>query len=398
MAYRILKATTTVATMIILLCACIVATGYAGAQEEKHPLLVNYADNTAQPYTVFVDPGNTYTLSQSHSWVRDEMSRYSLVSYSIDDSAYVEISRKARGSLLLDVPTDSGHTVTFQAVVQYPVSVLTDSEGLEIAFSPPSPTDDDWFDVGSDVTITISTKERDVTRQQLVSWSLDKSTKRFVSSDGPASFSIPVIKVNAPHKIELNSKTQYYIDIITEHGTVTGKGWYDSGSTASVGISHTDELLIRHVFAGWEDGSGMQFQDNSMSFVVDSPRTLTANLTTDYSQLAGVVVAPAIAAGVVIMLKKRSSKATGKASSVMAAASETSGFQQQVATSTPLIALQEHETDRLDVVDDNSSYSKEIMEYALQKSVVKLEALRSSGLVSDDRFSKIKEKIQQTFD
>ena len=46
----------------------------------------------------------------------------------------------------------------------------------------------------------------------------------------------------------------------------------------------------------------------------------------------------------------------------------------------------------------DSSYSKEVMEYAMQKSVENLKALLDSGVISDAKFSKAKEKLVQTFD
>jgi hypothetical protein len=382
--------------IIFFLGASFVTIGYASAQETQHTLQINYADNAAEPYATLVNSGSKYTLSQSYSWVRDETSRYNLVSYSIDGTAYVEIPRKARGSFLIDIPTDSSHTVTFQAVAQYPISVLTGSQDLDIAYFPPSPTDDDWFDIGSDVTITISNKEDGGTRQQVISWSIDKSTKRFVNNDASTSLSIPVTKLNGPHKIELDTKIQHYIDVTTEQGTVVGEGWYDSGSTAKISISHVDEPLIQHVFNGWKDDSGTQLQGNSVSVVVDSPKTLVAKWTTDYSQLVAAVIVPAIVAVIVIL--KKILKKSSHSSSMTVPASETSTFQQQISTSTPLIALQQHEVEAIGLDKDENKYSKEIMEYASIKSVEKLEVLRSLGLVSDDRLPRIKDRIRQSFD
>lgn len=384
-------------------CFVAITPAYAQGAPEGQPLEIKYAGGTAEPYTAFVQSGGKYTISQSYSWVRDETSRYNLVSYSIDDGAYNEIPRKARGNFLLDVAAGSAHTVTFKASVQYPVSVVTDSEeNLAVAFSPLSPTGDDWFDAGSDVTITVSNREigtSAASRQQIISWALDNS-KRLVEGDVNSSFTTPAIHVASPHQVKFVSKTQHYVDIVTSHGTAVGEGWYDAGSTAAVSVRNGEELLLVHVFAGWEDSSGGYLEENSQTFLVDSPKTLTAKWTTDYSRLLGLAILPIAAAGGLLLFRKRT-KGTKRPPAIEPAPAVTK-IRHQVMTSEPLLTLQETRIEEHGEIasgsDDNVNYSKEIATYALQKSIEKLEALHSFGLVSDTKFSKIKEKLDQAFD
>ncbi len=386
----------------MILFGCIAAAGYAHAQEppSAKPLRVEYAGSTAEPYTLFVDSGR-YSISQSYSWVRDETSRYSLVSYSIDGGPYLEIPRKARGNFVLDVTMDSGHTVVFQALVQYPVSATSDHRDLEITFSLPSPTGDEWFDVGSDVAITVSNKENPGspdTRQQVMSWSLD-SSKRPVGSEVESSFTTPPIKVAAAHQAKFESQTQYFVRVITDQGTGTGEGWYDEGSLATVSVDN-DDLFTVHVFDGWDDSSGTQLKEKTETFLVDSPKTVKAKWSPDYSRLGGISIAPIGGVIAVILLKKRSSGVAQRTSAKEGPPSMNRS-QQQVSASSPLLAIQtpvETQENNSPANDDDSSYSKEITGYALQKSVEKLQSLRTSGLVSDTKYSKVNEKLEQSFD
>jgi hypothetical protein len=385
------------AVAAIMLFGCVSAAGHAYAQEAPagKPLQVSYAENTAEPYTLFIDSGR-YSISQSYSWVRDETSRYSLVSYSVDGGPYVEIPRKARGNFMLDVSMDSGHTVVFQAVVQYPLSAATDHEDLEIVFNPPSPTGDEWFDVGSDIAITAANKENPGSpgiRQRVVSWSVD-SSKRPAGSEVESAFTTPPIKVAAAHQVKFESQTQYYVRVVTDQGTGTGEGWYDEGSLATVSVKN-DDLFTVHVFDGWDD-SGMQLKEKTETVLVDSPKTLRAKWGPDYSRLAGIAIAPIGGVIALILLKKRTHTTEDAPARIR---SSTHKSQRQVPASSPLTAFEQTaEVTRVENRNDYSNYAKEITGYALQKSVEKLQSLRTSGLVSDTKYSKVNEKLEQSFD
>ena len=92
---------------------------------------MSFENNVSPSYEVMLNPNERFILSQSYSWIRDETSRYNLVSYSIDGSDHIPISRLARGGFTLDVSTDSSHSVVFVAVPQFPIAV----EGADVFFS-----------------------------------------------------------------------------------------------------------------------------------------------------------------------------------------------------------------------------------------------------------------------
>ncbi|WP_299291506.1 hypothetical protein [Nitrosopumilus sp.] len=126
--------------------------------DSRNTLQVSFVNNTAASYVIDLDSNEIYTLSQKYSWVRDQNSRYNLVSYSLDGQDFSSISRQSRGNFILDVPTDSSRTVVFLAVTQYPVSVLGVNE---YSFSPKSPTGDNWFDAKSEIKILDITSNND---------------------------------------------------------------------------------------------------------------------------------------------------------------------------------------------------------------------------------------------
>lgn len=121
-------------------------------------LKVSFVNNTAKSYEINLDLYEIFTLSQKYSWVKDQNSRYNLVSYSLDGQDFSNILRQSRGNFLLDIPADSSHTVVFMTTVQYPVSI----QGVrEYSFSPKSPTNDNWFDTKSRIQLLDVTSNHD---------------------------------------------------------------------------------------------------------------------------------------------------------------------------------------------------------------------------------------------
>lgn len=396
-----------IASSVALFGFCLVtsAFGQVFAQEEGavKQLRVSFEDGTADQYVVLADSTDKYTISQSHSWVRDGTSRFNLDSYSIDGSEYIEIPRKPRGSFLLEIPADGGKSLIFRSVVQYPVTILTDSEkSLQAMSSPASPTGDNWFDVNSAITITVSNVELSTSstiRQQIVSWSLDNS-KHIVDQDGNPSFTTPSIKVAAPHQIKFISKTQYYVDLITSDGTAAGEGWYDAGSVARVSVTNNDEFLVTHSFDGWQDSSGLLLEDDQTSILVSSPKTLTAKWTSDYSRLVVIAVIPFAAAGAVIVLKKKLKRT--RQPSITVPTASVQELAQEIPVSGSVVAVQHRREVAQEALasgtTDSTNYSRELSVYALKRSVESLERMHSSGLISDAKFLKVKGKLEQSLE
>ena len=165
--------------------------------KETNKLLVSYSKNMAPSYEVLVDSNEKYTINQSYSWIRDQTSRYNLVSYSLDDSDFIPISRKARGNFTLDINMETSHSVVFLAVPQFPLAV---SGTTDYTYSPPSPTGDNWFDAGTTTTVTVNPSNQFLIRNVIDGWE-----GTFVESKDNSV----TILIDGSHSIEARWKTDY---------------------------------------------------------------------------------------------------------------------------------------------------------------------------------------------
>jgi len=159
--------------------------------QSQNRLSVSFENDAAPSYDVSLNPNEKYILTQSYSWVRDQTSRYNLVSYSIDGSDHIPIPRIARGDFTLDISTDSSHSVVFRAVPQFPIEVT----GAEVYFfTPESPTQDNWFDLDSKISVVVpkgSETEEEKVRKAITGWSLDKTKMQVLLEDDSEFFNSP---------------------------------------------------------------------------------------------------------------------------------------------------------------------------------------------------------------
>lgn len=134
---------------------------------DSNSLHVSFVNNAAPSYDLEFDPDKKILLEQPYSWVRDENSRYNLISYSIDGGEFTSISRLPRGTFTIDIPTGSS-SIVFLSVVQYPVSI----DGVkDYSFSPKSPTNDNWFDEKSEILILdITSNDSSLLPNEIVNW------------------------------------------------------------------------------------------------------------------------------------------------------------------------------------------------------------------------------------
>jgi len=91
--------------------------------------------------------------------------------------------------------------------------------------------------------------------------------------------------VQTPHRIEYFwyiPPIQYYLNVSSQHGTVSGEGWYDEGSTVEISVSpeFITEDEVRYTFVGWiGDYTGGA---NPHSIIMDDNKTITAQWQTRY--------------------------------------------------------------------------------------------------------------------
>jgi hypothetical protein len=90
------------------------------------------------------------------------------------------------------------------------------------------------------------------------------------------------ITVNSPTSLLAAWKTQYLVTVQSQYGTATGGGWYDAGSPAQISVPSVVDYTnaTRRTFAGWI--GDYTDPSNNVTLRVDTPKTLTAQWTTQY--------------------------------------------------------------------------------------------------------------------
>ncbi|HEU5487585.1 MAG TPA: hypothetical protein VFV16_02065 [Candidatus Nitrosotalea sp.] len=276
------------------------------SQNNQVTINVNYANDTSYAYTIHASTHQKYTIYQKHSWTTDGISRYNLQAYSIDNGPVIPINRSSSGNFTLDLTSDTNHSILFIAKQQFEVSLQGTSNAI---FSPTSPTNDNWFDADSDVQFIVPyiiSSDNNYTRQQIVGWSLDSSDINIISNQASDTFKSPVIHMSEPHTIDLKYKTQYYVNVITNFGRTLGTGWYNSGTIVDITALPGNDVLINHVFLGWQGPVIGNINQESTEISVDSPKILVANWSADYTNISmTVIIIIAVIVILTIYLKRK---------------------------------------------------------------------------------------------
>ena len=344
--------------------------------QSQNRLSVSFENDVAPSYDVSLNPNERYILSQSYSWVRDQTSRYNLVSYSIDGSEPIPIPRIARGDFTLDISTSSSHSVVFRAVPQFPIDV----EGADVYFfTPESPTQDNWFDLDSKVSVVVpkgSEIEEGKIRKAITGWSLDKTAMKVVLDDDAEFFNTPTIQMSNFHTIDFTTVTQYKLDVLSQFGTTMGTGWYDKDSEVTVSVVPPADVLIRNVVDRWE-GPDVESRGNSATLIINGPTTVQAIWSTDYSLLIIVMIIPA---GVGFFFFRRRKQMVVSAPQV---------------SQVGLHPVGQPQSEKKYVVQHfDFNYSSQLIDLIKQKTLEKLEKMCAAKLMTESRLAEIKKKLR----
>jgi Divergent InlB B-repeat domain len=136
-----------------------------------------------------------------------------------------------------------------------------------------------WYDAGTIATagLTSGTVNGTAgTQYVFTGWTGDASGNGLTSSG---------ITMNSPKTATATWKTQYYLTTSTPHNTITGQGWYDSGSPATVTLSSLISPGItgtQYNFTGWTgDASGNSLISNAINMT--GPKTASTTWQTQYN-------------------------------------------------------------------------------------------------------------------
>ncbi len=240
------------------------------------------------------DSGTQATFSTPHNVQVSGDSRLRFGSWSGD-----HIGASSTGSVVMDRPK----VVTAHYVSQYLVSVTYDPPTI---LSKYNVTSAGWYDVDSSVQLGPTPTTIDVSSVERL-----KFSNWIDNGISTQNVSISVF-VDKPQNITVTYTTQYYLDVQTAQGVVSGSGWYDKGSTAKITELPGNSWPIAYTFSGWsiDPPTGNLIKtDDSWSLVVDRPYTVQATWMVDYSPLieiaAAVSASVAIAAAAVFLLYRR---------------------------------------------------------------------------------------------
>lgn len=178
------------------------------------------------------------------------------------------------------VSMDRPKTVQANYVYQYLLSLEYAPADVADSYNE---THAGWYDTNSDVQLgpapTIISLSP-VERLQFTGW----------SDGGPLSGNISYeVSMDRPRNVTLSYETQYYLDVQSTYGTVSGSGWYNQGDTATI-IAPTSSGTwpISYTLTGWmvtPPSVGIVGGYGSWTVTVDGPYVLQAQWSMDYLPL-----------------------------------------------------------------------------------------------------------------
>jgi len=107
---------------------------------------------------------------------------------------------------------------------------------------------------------------------------------------------------------------QYYLDVSSPYGMVSGSSWYDAGSMATFSVAPTEVSIpgfmgllgAKIVFDGWSGDS--KATTGIATIGMHSPKKVNAVWRTDYSQayaILGAIIAAVVALAAALLMKRR---------------------------------------------------------------------------------------------
>ncbi|HEX9567916.1 MAG TPA: sialidase family protein [Thermoplasmata archaeon] len=163
---------------------------------------------------------------------------------------------------------------------------------LTVVSRDPLSTGQDWYIAGSPAQATISNPVQTVgpgERLQFKGWGGD-ATGSGTTSD--------IILMDGPKTAIAIFGTQYYLDVQSQYGVVSGSGWYFAGDIVNAIAPATLPLSSgsRRAFNGWSDGASGS-GTTSDPIVMNGPKVATANWKLQYSLRIDTAYGTALTAG-----------------------------------------------------------------------------------------------------
>src|SRR5207247_1480397 len=129
-----------------------------------------------------------------------------------------------------------------------------------------------WYSAGATVSATVSNQyyaQGPGERLAFQGWS-GNATGTYLTSD-------PIL-MDGPKTAVAEYGTQFYLDVSSAYGTVSGAGWYDQGTTVHAIVASREVAVspgTQELFVGWSgDATGIDVTSNGI--VMDRSKIATA--------------------------------------------------------------------------------------------------------------------------
>jgi len=194
--------------------------------------------------TEWVNAGDNAAVSMPGVYGRSQGTGYRVVSYQVDSGATVPISQPV-AVLTIQLSMNGPHTIGFQSVTQFQVSLDAGAAGAVYSITPPTvPGDSFWYDNGSPVQVALNGTwgRANGVGQRITSISASGQPTVHVDTVGTTQ-AYSTSSLVSPVSITTTSTTQYEVVLnsdalaafssISPPSTFPGDTfWYDSGSPA----------------------------------------------------------------------------------------------------------------------------------------------------------------------
>jgi hypothetical protein len=232
------------------------SSGAGGTVQSSGNLIVRYVHqfylsiNGGSSSSQWYDTGITPTLKAQVVYGRTSGTGFRLTSYSIDGAAPVQLAGTL-GTVDIKVTMDMPHSLTFNSIMQYEVTL--DSGATSSLNSITAPTlsgDENWYDSGSAVTVTLNGVwgRASGTGNRLVSYSINEGSPSSVATSEPVTV-LSLGSIGSPQTI--NTETTVQFELTTPTGTLNSVtatpirgdgGWYDSGTTVEAVYDYSGDV------------------------------------------------------------------------------------------------------------------------------------------------------------
>jgi len=210
-----------------------------------------------------------------------------VTSYGIDGNPQTPVTPTA-GTIPISIMMNSAHSLLFDSVSQYQVSLDPFASQALSSITPPTISGDNyWYDANSPVSVALNGVwgRAAGTGSRLLSFSVNGAGQTEVSSTSPTSV-LSLASISSPQSIVATPMTQFFLNAsLGSLNSITGPsipgdaGWYDLGTSVASTYNHSWDL------------SGNQSRLNAISYSIDGVTSLlpregsgTFTVTTNMSQ------------------------------------------------------------------------------------------------------------------